>query len=284
MTTESLDLKTCPRCQNTSTELTAVAAGMRTILQQNGINEQIPAAICSTCYNQLTNSVSQGVKLRIEQQTREKNRHLMWKGRVNLIRQARQMMQTKSYSEAAIAYEKYIRVLEISYDLKPGQLRPDVFGKSSRSKELTVIATTYWDLLRIYDTHPQYRNRMVVTAKKLAEFIPFSPIFPDVVKKAQVWLMTARNPDVVKDFLRLSKAGTGRCFIATSAFEDPFHETVISLRNFRDSHLQKNAVGRYAIVHYYRHAPKIALWLDRHPAVKPLVRKVLTQLAMLLSK
>jgi hypothetical protein len=275
---ESMEMKTCPKCGSPATELIDVDTGMRTILATSGIKD-LPAQVCSACYNGLTNQVSQGVKLRIEQQAKEKNRHMVWKSRVNLIKHARQMMAQKAYSEAAVSYEKYIRVLEISYDLKPGMLTPDVFGKSSRSKELTIIATTYWDLFRIYDTNPKYRDRMSLSARKLSEFLSFSPIHPDVIKKAQEFLGHAKNPDVVREFLRLCKAGTGRCFIATAAFADANHPVVQQLRQFRDAYLLPYGPGRMFIKVYYWISPHLAKTLDTSPPLRRVTQIGLSALA-----
>jgi hypothetical protein len=278
---ESLQMRTCPKCGSPSTDLVDVDAGMRLILKSNGVSE-LPSQVCSACYNELTSQVSQGVKLRLEQQAKEKNRHMVWKSRVNLVKHARQMMLQKAFPEAAVSYEKYIRVLEISYDLKPGELKPDVFGKTARSKELTVIATTYWDLLRIYDTSPQYRDRMSRAAQKLAEFLPYSTIAPDVIKKAQAWAASAKNPDIVREFLRLSKASSSRCFIATAAFADASHPVVCDLREFRDRVLLRHPSGVKFVLWYYRVSPAIAHWIDRRPVARRLTQIALRMLTFLI--
>ncbi len=280
---DNLQTHACPRCGNEATKLIPVDAGMKLILKQTGEGAQeLPAQVCSACYNELTASVSQGVKLRLEQQAKEKNRHLLWKSRVGIVKQARQMMQQKMYSEAAVNYEKYLRVLEISYDKKSGELTPDLFGKSSRSKELTVIATCYWDLMLIYDTNPQYRDRMMKAAKKLAEFVPYSTIYPDIAKKAQIFAGSAKNSDIVNEFLRLSKAGPARCFIATSAFGSENHPVVLTLREFRDQVLVRTKTGMRLVVLYYRHSPRVARYLDSRPKLARVVRLPLACLAQLL--
>jgi len=108
----------------------------------------------------------------------------MWKNRVNLIKQARTHMTNKSYSQAA-CLRKYLRLIEVVHNIERRTLSPTVFNNSARSKELTVIATVYWDLLRIYDTNSGYGDRMRVAAEKLSQFLPFSPLYPDVIRKAE---------------------------------------------------------------------------------------------------
>lgn len=279
-----LELTPCPRCGTPTTDIVMIDAGMKLALQGAPDVGPIPPQVCRGCYGELTGQVSKGVRLRLEQQAREKNRHMLWKSRVNLVKHARQLMAQKAYPEAAVSYEKYIRVLEISYDLKPGNLTPDVFGKSSRSKELTVVATAYWDLMRIYDTNPTYRDRMMMAGKKLAQFLPFSPIFPDVIKKAQQFYGSAKNPDIVKTFLRDSKAVSGKCFVATAAFENAEHPAVEALRQFRDRRLLKSDAGLQFVMLYLRHGPRMAAWLEAHPSLKVPTRLGLRALAFTLSK
>jgi hypothetical protein len=260
-----------------------VDSGMRLVLQESNIadTKSLPAEVCKSCYTQLTNLVSKGAKLRLEQHAREKNKHMLWKSRVNLIKQARQKMTQKAFSEAAVSYEKYIRVLEIAYDLKPGMLSPSVFGNSSKSKELTVIATTYWDLMRIYDTNPNYRDRMMNAAKKLSEFLPYSPIFPDVIKKAQMFQSSAKNPDIVRSFMKMVKANNPRCFVATAAFGSPDHEYVLYLRHFRDRRLMTSVTGRMFVRLYYRFSPPLARWLLHREWAKAPARVILRGVARL---
>lgn len=252
---------------------------MRLALQEAGETGQIPDRVCASCFEALTSSVSQGLKLRMEQSMREKNKMMVWKNRVHLIKNARNLMNQKAYSEAAVQYEKYLRVLEVVYNLKKGELSPAVFNNSSRSKELTVIASVYWDLVRIYDTSPRYGDRMSKAATKLAEFLQFSPIYPDIVKKAESFSRSCKNQPVMRQFLRMTKSKRGPCFIATAVYADePYALELTLLRNFRDKRLRPHWLGRQAIYFYYRHSPRLAFWLSRHPAAAAGTRRILSAL------
>jgi hypothetical protein len=284
MAQENVELQTCQRCGQQSSTFMNVDTGTRVALESNKEIGRLPEQVCVSCFNSLAGAVSQGVKLRLEQQAKEKNRQMLWKTRVNVVKHARQMMAQKAYSEAAVSYEKYLRILEISYDLKSGEINPSVFGKTNRSKELTVIATTYWDLLRIYDTSPKYRDRMVVAARKLAEFLPFSKIQPDVAKKAAVFAGSAKNPDIVREFLKKANIRTGRCFIATAAYEDANHPEVMALRQWRDSSLRHHRFGRAFIAFYYKNSKPVAKFLNEHPQFKPLARAGLSSFVRLIKK
>ena len=107
-------------------------------------------------------------------------------------------------------------------------------------------------------------------------FIGFTPIQSDLIKKAEQLLKKgARNPDIIKSFLKTAGKDHARCFIATSAFEEPFAPEVIALKNFRDQKLKTNKYGRKFIMIYYKFSPAIACHLDKHKYLKPSVRAIL---------
>jgi len=282
--TSTVSSQTCPKCGKEASDLLPVDTGMKLALQVTGGGTGLPPAVCASCYESLTSNVSQGVKLRIEKETREKNKMLLWKGRVSLIKQARALMAQKAFSEAAVSYEKYLRTLEVVYNLKPGELTPTVFNSSKRSKELTVVASVYWDLLRIYDLSPRYGDRMAKAAQKLALFLPFSTIYPDIAKKAESFARSAKNTNVMRSFLKSIKAGGGKCFIATAVFDSPTAAEVLILRIFREQILKPHPLGRGFILTYYKISPPLAQWIRKSPRTKLVFAHFLRNLASILNK
>ena len=266
----------CPRCGKESPEadFQAIDAGLATRLREAGNPEQLPPKVCGNCFTQLAGGVARGSLLMAREKAKEQKKLMLWKSRVNLIKKARQSMNEKAFSDAAVAYEKYIKVLEVVFDAKPGQLTPEAFKDSARTQELTVVASVYWDLLRIYDTSPNYGERQAVAAQKLAHFLKFTPILPDILRKAEAFQRTAKNPVLIKSFVKSVSEDNGRCFIATSAFEYRSPEVEI-LSAFRDDVLLKTQAGRLFVRFYYAFSPRVAFFLDRHPALKPSVRKAL---------
>jgi len=267
----------CPRCGTPSNELQNMDASLIAKLREAGNAEQIPPQVCSTCFTQLAGSVARGSLLMVREKAKEQKKLMLWKSRVNLIKKARQSMTDKSFSEAAVAYEKYIKVLEVVFECKPGELNPEQFKDAARTQELTVVASVYWDLLRIYDTSSRYGERQAIAAKKLAQFLRFTPIFPDILRKAESFQKTAKNPAVIKSFLKLTSENKGRCFIATAAFEYHSPEVEI-LTHFRDSILLKSPAGKVFVAVYYTLSPALAKVLDKIPALRPAVRFLLRQL------
>jgi hypothetical protein len=273
----------CPRCGSKATSMTSVDAGLRLIMKSKGEESQFEQ-ICDECHQELKAKASKGAQLRANQKAREQNRVILWKSRVNLVKQARKLMEAKAYSEAAVSYEKYLRVLEVVYDLKPGELGPEVFNKSHRSKELSVVASVYWDLFRIYDNSPRYADRMAKAGQKLALFLPYSNVMPQIVRKAEGFQKNARNPAQVRKLLQSVRASRVRCFIASAVFPSPYCEEVFLLRAFRDEILKTHPLGRKFVLFYYKHSPHWAAFLKRHPRLHPLLRSSLRLFAQQLAK
>jgi hypothetical protein len=114
----------------------------------------------------------------------------------------------------------------------------------------------------------------MAAGKKLSQFLRFTPIYPDILRKAEAFQKTAKHPDAIRSFLKLSSDNKGRCFIATAAFNYESVE-VQALTKWRDEVLVKTAFGRAFIELYYFVSPKFAFVLDSFPALKSPVRVAL---------
>jgi hypothetical protein len=269
----------CPRCGKTVSELQNLDANLATKIQEanGGGGSPLPPQLCVDCFNEVAGSIARGSVVLAREKAKEQKKLMLWKSRVNLIKRARQFMNEKNYSDAAVQYEKYIKVLEVVFDCEAGDLSPEHFKDSARTQELTVVAGVYWDLMRIYDTSERYGERMQTAGKKLAQFLRYTPVFPDIVRKAEAFVKTAKNPGVVKNFLKGASEGKGRCFIATAAFASEEAPEVIELRYWRDQYLLKKSWGIVFVALYYRLSPPFAVVLERVPRLKAPVRAALRE-------
>jgi len=268
----------CSRCGIQVTELHPVPAAL--IMKMQTAGESIPPQVCIGCLTEIQKAVAatSGGVLMAQERAKEQHRLTLWQNRVQLIKQARTCMNQKMYPEAAAAYEKYIKIMEIVFECKKGELKPELFKESARHTELTVVASVYWDLLRIYDMNTRYADRQSNCARQLASFIRFTPIYPDIIRKAEIFQRSAKNPGVIKQFLKMSSESRPRCFIATSAFESVYAIEVQQLRFFRDHKLKSHSWGRVFVRLYYKYSPRIACTLDKHSWAKPALRAVLRAL------
>ena len=243
---------------------------------------EIPTAVCQSCFTELAGSIARGSILMARNKAKEQKKLMLWKSRVNLLKKARQLMLDKAFSEAAVQYEKYIKVLELVFECDPGSLTPEHFKDHARTQELTVVAGVYWDLMRIYDTSEKYGDRMQQASKKLAQFLRFTPVFPDIIRKAESFAKSAKNPAIIKSFLKTATEEKGKCFIATSAFGSAQVQEVIDFRNFRDEVLLTTWAGRIFVSVYYVISPPIARVLDKSPLLRAWVRRGLIKLHRIL--
>lgn len=271
---------TCPYCGDTVPSLVGVDTGMRLGLQENAQLTSIPEAVCGGCHSILARMISKGAALRVQAQAKEQNKLMLWRNRVALVKKAKEFLAQKNFPEAAIHYEKYIRVLELVYEKKTGELTPDLFSTDARRQEITVVASVYWDLMRIYDQSPKYKDRQTKAAAKLAEFVRFTPIFAHIIRKAEANTRSAKNPEAFRQFLKLSNSSRPRCFIATAAFDGYEDPTVTALRRYRDRVLRRSALGRRFVRLYYRLSPPLATLIARAPApTRALLRQLLRLIA-----
>ncbi len=266
----------CPHCGKEVQEVIPVDIELRTRIQEMNIDFPADKQVCRACISSIRRkATTSGGLLMAEEKAKDDRKVKLWKSRTNLLRQGHSQMANKLYSEAAISYEKYLKVVEMVFDCPKGQLTPQILKEAAKTAELTIISGVYWDLVRVYDTSDQYGDRQKHAAKQLGAFVPFTPIFPDIVRKAFTFQRQARHPEVIKQFLTSANAKRSRCFIATSAFNGPLEHEVLVLRQFRDLKLREYSWGRKFIKLYYAYSPNIACFLDKHAYVKPFVRALL---------
>lgn len=260
----------CPRCKNEVDSIYPVEASLTEKLAQA---EGVPyTTLCKPCLMNSRKTVGEENILAMQAIAKEKYRSGLWRNRVQLLKKGRVLMEQKKFQEAALNYEKYLRLMEIVFEVNKGTLSPDHFKEKARTTELTVIASVYWDLLRIYDSSSSFADRQDNAARQLAKFVPYTPIFPDIVRKAQAFVKKAKNPSAIKTFINLALKKRAQCFIASSAFRSSQCNEVLILRSYRDTVLKRTTFGRKFIYFYYKISPTLACILDKQSYLKPFVR------------
>lgn len=262
----------CPRCGNSNVALVTVDNTLKSRLSLAGVSEQLPPLICMHCIKELESNVSKGSVLLAAEKLKEENKLNLWKSRVNLLKKAHLSMSSRAFGEAASAYEKYMKVLEIVFEKPQNEITPEVFKERAATKELTVVASAYWDLLRIYDQNDKYLSRQQAAADRLSMFLPYTPIAGDIIRKAESFKKQSRNPAIIESFLKRSARKKGNCFIATAVFTNSNSIELCELRLLRDYFLKKRAWGRWFIKFYYNVSPRIAQKLKKFPNICRLLK------------
>lgn len=270
----------CPQCGTNTTLLHPIDQGMRLRLENEGT--KVPfETVCTSCFKTLSKTLSNASYLHAEQIIQKNFRNSLWKNRLTLIRQARNLLALKEYAQAAIAYEKYLKVIEYIYEKKRNALTVQDFKDQPR--EVTLISGALWALVEIYDLHPNYAEKQEQAAEKLGEFLSYTNLFATIIKKASLRRKGAKNPKAYKILLRSANITHSRCFIASAAFPR-HHRTVKDLRLFRDQVLLASRTGRFLVGRYYSWSPAIANRLQHSPLAKAALRKTLPPLALCLKR
>lgn len=279
--TEYKELTTCQSCGANDPNLLRIDSGLKLALADVGKTD-VPQQVCANCFRELKKGASQGAHLKAKEEAKTNMRTELWKARFELVKQGRRFLQRGELAESAVSYEKYLKIVCIVSEKERHQLDPKLFNESP--KEITIIASVLWDLMLIYDSHIKFAVKHREVSEVLAKFLRFSPIYNSVIRKAEIEISKAKNPQVFRNFLKLCDVQSTRCFIANAAFESPLHPTVVLLCRFRDQILTQFFGGRLFIAFYYRVSPKIAATMDRFPLSKKPARSLLRGVAFLINK
>jgi hypothetical protein len=273
-------LTTCPACGKKDPNLVTVDSGLRLTMQKAGRGD-IPDSVCSSCLKNLRRSASHGAQQLAAQELKANQAGQLWKTRTSLVKQGHMLLKNGDYSQAAVCYEKYLKILCIVIKVEDRkQLDPKKFNE--HPKEITIICSVLWDLMLIYDANLKFNSRQIETAEILAKFLRFSPIYNAIIRKAEKEVRKSKNPQAFRLLLKLCDAQASRCFIANEAFGSRVDPTVMNLCLFRDQILRQSPRGRDLIAFYYRHSPKAAALLRKRPWLKSLIRPVLRAVAIVL--
>lgn len=71
-------------------------------------------------------------------------------------------------------------------------------------------------------------------------------------------------------------SGKGGCFIATAAYGSYLDPHVKVLRDFRDTYLLTNSIGKVFVEFYYTYSPPVAEVIRKHEFLRIVVRIILT--------
>lgn len=273
----------CPSCKNDAAELVNLDEAFRKNLsEQLGITA--PPSVCQNCYANYDKKLRNHADKETRRAGKEASRLSLWRRRVDIMRDARDRFANKDFSGAVVSYEKYLRVIEMIYDVKPNMLRVTFFNNTARAKELVLITSTYWDLVRIYDQSDRFSTRFQQCAEKLTEFLPHTPMYHEILHRIQDHKKIAKHKDVFQKIYKQVQKKKKRCFIATAAFENGEDPTVQLLCSFRDDVLTHNWAGKAFTRTYYIMSPPVAQVLDHSPFLRSLTRKALIQLASRLNQ
>lgn len=266
----------CPQCGTQTTLLHPIDQGMKLRLEQEGAASSHDE-VCTNCFKVMSKNLSNASVLQAEKMIQANYKKNLWQNRFALLKEGRACLDRKEHADAAICYEKYLKVIQYVYEKSFEELDASLFGEHPR--EVTLICSALWTLIEIYDLHPNYTAKQESCATKLGELLPYTNLFATLAKQAAIKVRHAKNPRAYQTLLKKANIKTGNCFIASVAFPDRQDPTLVTLRQFRNQILATSFLGRRFVRFYYSYSPAVANRLQHKPSAKKLLHWVLPPLA-----
>jgi len=256
-----MSLNYCRLCQTSTPNMVNLDAGFKKSLENAGVANPAPDALCNNCFGLWKRKISSGAKVIAEKEARKHLASDLWRNRLQFVREARKLFNNNMYAESAASYEKYLKVLEVAFNTKVAGMKPSHFVE--KPKEVGLLCSVFWDLMVIYDADPAFHSKQMALSKKLSEFCRYSKVYSSLVRKAELKFWKAKNPDAFRLFLDANNVRIGRCFIANAIFDSPEERTILLLCDFRDKVLLNHFLGKKLVGFYYRFSPYWAEKLSR---------------------
>lgn len=128
---------------------------------------------------------------------------------------------------------------------------------------------------------------LFVTSNRFENISPLTVALTVAASSADIDYSTSNNQaTVLQNYRGVSpwcESGwkvSGSCFIATAAYGSPLEPHVQALRDFRDRHLRRSALGRAFIRLYETYSPPLAAVIARHSSLRLAARAALTPLVL----
>ncbi len=226
------------------------------------------------------------LRSRIEKQLRrqqEEQRRELLKKRVEIAKEGIRLSNAGHTIESVRKYQQYILILEMWKKCGRDGLSLDLFDKTKDLYEIVLLSGIYWDMAKLYDRakRPDQKAELIAYLQKYVMFsktMPFQALAGEALRK---YLGSGRCKHRI-EFKSAYTTLTGeKCFVATSLLDVSDPLTIVRLRNFRDGHLRKSALGRRLIADYYRRSPALVRAIDRAPDS---LRRALARVLDLLSR
>ena len=128
----------CPHCGKEVQEVIPIDIELRNRIQEMNLDFPVDAEVCRACISSIRRkATTSGGLLMAEEKAKDDRKIKLWKSRTGLLRQGHNQMANKLYSEAAISYEKYLKVVEMVFECPKGQLTPQMLKEAAKTAELT---------------------------------------------------------------------------------------------------------------------------------------------------
>ena len=217
----------------------------------------------------------------LEAQKRKDNRAFLEElaKRIQVAREGKLYSAKQDYSNAILAYRKFLTITARAFDVDIADLRPDLFDEKSRKGEALLISSIALDFLKILDhlNSPSAKEERAMCHKLFIRFTlnqPFQNFAAENLRKFLAYKRSVKNRG---EFWATYNAIKSKkfCVIATWAFQNENAGTVARLRRFRNETLSRSQLGRACIAFYYENGARLIPALELVPGSRWLMQKAL---------
>ena len=207
----------------------------------------------------------------------------LYQNRFKQLRLGHECYKKGNLAKSVEYYSNYLSILAQFFNTKENDLNPHLFDRKKDAGELLLISNVYWSLAKVYDKKPKFHHH---ATKCLNQFLKFTQGYNHQYANARMLKNyiakgKAKNAKEFKLVYEKIKINSRTCLVSTYCFgyDSPVTQ---QLRLLRED-LSETCTGRAGIKFYYKHAPSLVAFLDRHKCAKkialPLIKKILFLIA-----
>ncbi len=209
----------------------------------------------------------------------------MYKTRLRFVKEGHAYAAREDFVNAVSSYQNYLESLALFYGTTHDKLRPSHFTRGDEDvPEQMMISLVYWELSKIYDRN----NKTLAHLKNaLDQFVRFSIGYKYQFLNAEnirkyINKGACIHAKIFEDAYKRVQVNSKKCFVATYSLGEG-HQDLKTFYAFRDC-LLPYRLGRGFVENYYRFSPYLVYFLENHPRLGKIAKKIFAPGFRLLAK
>lgn len=194
--------------------------------------------------------------------------------RITIARHGRDAFSNGEYVHAVKKYTEYLNIHAMMNEREIFNITPDLFDAKKDITELLLISHIYWDLSRIYEMTPKFKENYI---KSINQFVVFTvnqqyQVLNAEMLRKYIKANKGKSPYIVELERALQRifVDSKKCYIATHCFgEDHFYTN--DLREIK-KYLNQSEVGIELIRSYYLCSYHLISFLDKNKIIKKIFK------------
>jgi len=208
-----------------------------------------------------------------------------YQNRITVVRFGKECLDADNYTAALSRFIEYLEILKDVKHLESYfQLSPKQFEQKSDLTELLLISNVFFEMSRIYDVAPKFKDELQKCLNQYIQFTvnqPFQHANSEQLRK-HIKNGKLRNPELFRYAYNQIQTESKKCYVATLCFGDS-HPVTNDLRQFKKV-LCTTRLGLYGVDFYYRLSTKLVQICEYNRLTKLVSLSLLKPIILLVSK